>query len=179
MPNGTPTRTGSIIAAVPVLIGLGTAGFDANSDTPTDPADPAVVTAAADSDAFLATFSADERALLAVHVFGGLPSIDHVDVRQGYVRSYDSTNRVPRWVAYRVAPGFLETPARSGRFSSFRIDRDLDSPVRDGDYLGLSASRGYARGHLAPYAVMGGIVTGTGSWPRTMTSIRRPFSSRT
>lgn len=100
----------------------------------------------------------DDQALIEEHVFGGLPSqAASVQVRQGYVTSYDSAKRVPSWVAYHVEPDYLNTPTRQGKFSSFRNDPDVNNPVTDDDYDGLfSGPSNFARGHLAPYAVMGG-----------------------
>ena len=61
-------------------------------------------------------------------VYGGIPQpSSRVLVRNGYVLSYDEQLRIPRWVAYRVEPDFLNTPPRSGRFERFRDDPDLDS----------------------------------------------------
>ena len=100
----------------------------------------------------------DDQALIEEHVFGGLPSqAASVQVRQGYVTSYDSAKRVPSWVAYHVEPDYRNTPTRQGKFSTFRTDPDITNPVTDDDYNGLfSGASNFARGHLAPYAVMGG-----------------------
>lgn len=103
-----------------------------------------------------ADLNATQRGLVAEHVRGGLPTDQPILVRQGYVALYDAEYRVPVWVAYHVTPEYLQTPQRRGRFSSFRTDPDIANPVIDDDYNGLFDSRGYARGHLAPYAVMGG-----------------------
>lgn len=94
--------------------------------------------------------------LVAEHAPFGLPGSAEVLIRQGYVVSYDTARRVPRWVAYHVTPEYRQLPPRTGRFSTFRTDPDVPDPVRDGDYTGLFADRGYARGHIVPYAVMGG-----------------------
>lgn len=103
-----------------------------------------------------APFTAEDLALIDEHVYGGLPGFQNVLVRQGYVVSYNSETRTPNWSAYHVIPEYRQTPTRKGRFSSFRADPDVDGEARDSDYVGLLDSRGYARGHLAPYAVMGG-----------------------
>lgn len=101
-------------------------------------------------------FSAEQQTLIDEHVFGGLPSQGNLFFRRGYVISYNATMRVPSWVAYHVTPDFRKTPKRKGRFSSFRKDPDVNNPVVDRNYVGLLKRRGYARGHLAPYGVMGG-----------------------
>jgi endonuclease G len=90
------------------------------------------------------------------HFFSGQPACNDLHARIGYVLCYDATRRVPDWVAYRVEPAFRDTPERKGKYKSFRTDPDVSNPVKDDDYDGLFNSRGYARGHLAPYAVMGG-----------------------
>lgn len=96
--------------------------------------------------------SGEQKALLDEHVQGGLPGHGFTLIRQGYVASYDAERRVPTWVAYHVNPAYLDTPSRKSRFSRFRTDPDLDNPVVRSDYT----NSGYARGHLAPFAVMGG-----------------------
>jgi len=103
-----------------------------------------------------------DQALLTEHVYKGLPESTAPLIRKGYVLSYDSAKRVPKWVAYHISSDYLSTPKRKGKFKSFRKDPDITNPVKDGDYNGLFASRGYARGHLAPYAVMGGDRDGDG-----------------
>ncbi len=103
-----------------------------------------------------------EQALLDEHVWFGLPSTENVLIRQGYVISYDTLRRVPRWVAYHVTPGYREVPRRQGTFDRFRTDPNVPNPVVKNDYTGLFRARGYARGHLAPYAVMGGDRDGDG-----------------
>jgi len=65
-------------------------------------------------------------------------------------------------VAYHIKPESRDTPKRQGKFASFRNDPDIDGEAKDADYDGLFTSRGYARGHLAPYAVMGGDRDGDG-----------------
>ena len=154
MANGSSTRMGWV-AALPLVVGLGAAGFESGAPVADRPGAPAAAEESAE-EALLASLSTDERDWLELHAFGGLPSVDNIAVHQGYVRSYDPNNRVPRWVAYKVEPSFRQTPKREGRFSTFRTDRSVDNPVSDRNYTGLSASRGYARGHLAPYGVMGG-----------------------
>ena len=151
MPDQSSSRA-PIIAALPVVLGLAAAGLDlAGGGT-----EPGIVRPELDADEVLASFTTSERALIEEHVFGGLPALRNVAVRQGYVRAYLPEGRVPLWVAYHITPEYLDTPTRSGRLSSFRRDPDVDDPVVDDDYNGLQAARGFARGHLAPYAVMGG-----------------------
>ncbi len=90
------------------------------------------------------------------HFFAGQPACSDLHTRIGYVLCYDAARRVPDWVAYRVEPEFRDTPKREGKYKSFRTDPDVSNPVKNSNYNGLFSSRGYARGHLAPYAVMGG-----------------------
>lgn len=63
---------------------------------------------------------------------------------------------MPRWVAYHVTPEYRDVPPREGQFETYRSDPDIDGEAGDDEYTGYFASRGYARGHLAPYATMGG-----------------------
>ena len=97
-----------------------------------------------------------EKAFLKEHVFGGLPSVENIYVRIGYILSFNPKTKTPNWVAYHVKPDYLNTPKRQGRFKTFRDDPDIDREATDADYKSLFTTRGYARGHLAPYAVMGG-----------------------
>ncbi|MEL6330409.1 MAG: DNA/RNA non-specific endonuclease [Planctomycetota bacterium] len=111
--------------------------------------------------------------LLGSHLFGGEAGLPRFDcevagdcafdvgdypllVKQGHVTRYDSVNRIPLWSAYRVEPSFREVPPRKDRFASFRSDRAVDRPVGTADYNGLHRTFDIARGHLAPFAVMGG-----------------------
>lgn len=90
------------------------------------------------------------------HFFAGQPACNDLHTRIAYSLCYDTTRRVPNWVAYRIEPEFRDTPKRKGKYKSFRTDPDVSNPVKDSNYDGLFTARGYARGHLAPYAVMGG-----------------------
>jgi len=72
----------------------------------------------------------------------------------------------PKWVAYHAKPEYRKTPTRKGKFKKFRDDPDIDGEATDSDYKGLFTSRGYARGHLAPYAVMGGDRDGDGKFAK-------------
>ena len=102
------------------------------------------------------TLTPKQQELLKEHVFGGVPETGTLIIRNGYVLSFDGPRRVPKWVAYHIEPEYLDTPKRKGRFSTFRADPDLTTEAKSKDYTGLFATRGFARGHLAPYAVMGG-----------------------
>lgn len=108
--------------------------------------------------------SAEEKKLLKEHVYGGLPSNENIYVRKGYVLCYNPQTRTPNWTAYHVIPDYRKTPERKGRFSTFRADPDISNEAKDSDYKGLLAKRGYARGHLAPYGVMGGDRDGDGEY---------------
>lgn len=100
----------------------------------------------------------------AVHTFCGVPDEGNTLIRQGYLLSYDADRRVPRWVAYKIEPDYRNTPERDGPFDNYRTDPDMADPVVDGDYDGLFGSHGFARGHLAPYGVMGGDRDGDGQY---------------
>ncbi len=97
-----------------------------------------------------------KRALYDEHVFGGQPDTTRVLVRNAYVSSYNPVWRIPNWCAYHITPDYLNTPKREGRFSSFRRDPEVANPVRDEDYVGMLEQWGYARGHYAPFKVLGG-----------------------
>ena len=107
-------------------------------------------------------FTPEQQALIATHVYGGLPADDEIYVRHGYVMQYIPDYRVPAWSAYYVTLDYLKKPKREGQFSSFRTDPDVTDGVADGEYVGFFKNRGFARGHLAPYAVMGGDRDGDG-----------------
>lgn len=140
MANENGARPVTIVALVPVVLGLIAQGTNPPSGAGAQPPD----------------FSPAEHALVDEHVFGGLPSNDNVHVRRGYVLGYLPEARIPRWVAYHVTPDYRRVPPRNGRYRTFRVDPDIPSAARDADYVGLEGSRGLVRGHLAPYAVMGG-----------------------
>jgi endonuclease G len=110
----------------------------------------------------LSNLTDSQKALLNEHVFGGLPSQEDIYIRNGYVLCYNHLTKTPKWVAYHIKPEYRDTPSRKGKFASFRNDPDIEAEARDADYKGLFTSRGYARGHLAPYAVMGGDRDGDG-----------------
>lgn len=112
----------------------------------------------------LASLTDVQKKLLKEHVFGGLPSKENIYIRIGYVLSFNPKTKTPNWVAYHIKPDYRETPSRRGRFETFRNDPDIDGEATDSDYKGLFTSRGYARGYLAPYAVMGGDRDGDGKF---------------
>ena len=72
--------------------------------------------------------------------------------RTAYVTEYDYQKRIPRWVFYTVAPDYLKTPPRKGKFKKFRADPDIENPVVYKDYT----HSGYSRGHLTPFFTSGG-----------------------
>lgn len=104
----------------------------------------------------LQNLTTKEQSLLNEHIFSGLPSTDNIYIRNAYVMSFNPMTRTPNWVAYHIKPEYRDTPKRKGRFSRFRDDPDIDGEASDDEYKGLFQSRGFARGHLAPYAIMGG-----------------------
>jgi endonuclease G, mitochondrial len=105
-----------------------------------------------------------QQALINEHVYGGLPSSANIYVRNGYILSYNPMAKTPDWVAYHIKPDYRNTPKRKGRYKTFRKDPDIDGEPSNSDYIGLYDSRGYARGHLAPYGIMGGDRDGDGSY---------------
>lgn len=62
---------------------------------------------------------------------------------------------MPAWCAFVVDPHSLRLPPRDGRLAAFRAAADGTSPR---DY----ANSGFARGHIVPYAVLGGDYDGDG-----------------
>ena len=103
-----------------------------------------------------ATLTPEQKKLLAEHVYKGLPGKDNVHVRQAYVISYNPDTRTPNWVAYHIDKDYRNTPSRKGWASSFRSDPDIANEAKDSEYLGLFASDDFARGHMAPFGIMGG-----------------------
>jgi len=106
--------------------------------------------------------------LVNEHMYGGAPTYDPILVRRGYVTSYDSEHRVPRWTAWHVSPDYVDTPRRRSRWKRFRVDPDMPYAVTNGDYTNIpkvdvdGQEDFYARGHLAPYFVSGGDRDGDG-----------------
>jgi endonuclease G len=108
-------------------------------------------------------YTQEEMKLLDEHVYRGLPCDENIYFRQGYVLCYDAAHRVPRWVAYHIIPDYINTPERAWKFEKYDIDPEISYPVDPDDYAGLYQSElNLARGHLAPYAVMGGDRNGNG-----------------
>lgn len=60
----------------------------------------------------LTSLNAEESALLDEHVLLGLPTIEPILIRKGYVALYDPYRRDPLWVAYHVVPEYRDTPPR-------------------------------------------------------------------
>ncbi|MDR4492870.1 MAG: DNA/RNA non-specific endonuclease [Nitrospirales bacterium] len=110
----------------------------------------------------------------AIHTFCGIPKDGETLVRQGYLLSYDADRRIPGWVAYKIEPDFLHTPERDNRLASFLRDPDVPTPVVSSDYTYLEARRGYVRGHLAPWKVMGGDRDGDGIYAHLDSSLSDP-----
>lgn len=102
------------------------------------------------------TLSEKEQKLLNEHVKGGQPDSDILLIRNAYVLSYNEEYRIPNWVAYHIVSDYLKTPKRDGKFKNFRTDMDVEDPVKTSEYNGLFSSKGYARGHMAPYKISGG-----------------------
>ncbi len=108
-------------------------------------------------------YTREEMKLLDEHVYKGLPCSENIYFRRGYILCYDEEHRVPRWVAYHIIPDYTNTPEREGDFEKYSTDPEISYPVNPGDYAGLYESElNLARGHLAPYAVMGGDRDGDG-----------------
>lgn len=156
MPDRDNNSTSPLIAAIPIALGLAAVGLEVTDEG------TVVRATGPEPQALVETLSPEEQALIEEHVYMGLPSTQNVAVRNGYVRGFLPEARIPLWVGYRVIPEYRDTPDREGRFSSFRRDRDVANPVVDSDYTGLFATRGFARGHLAPFGVMGGDRDGDG-----------------
>jgi len=100
--------------------------------------------------------SEKDKKLWDEHLKFGNPNTEDILIRNAYVLHCNKPYRIPNWVAYRIDPDYLNTPERKGRFSSFRKDEDVNDPVKDEEYDCLFSSKGYARGHLAPFKITGG-----------------------
>jgi endonuclease G len=96
--------------------------------------------------------------LIKEHAPYGVLACDEnmLKVRQAYLLCFDHDRKVPKWTMYHITPDFRDLPPRTGIFSTFRSDPDLDNEAKNSDYNGLLSSRGYARGHFTPYGVLGG-----------------------
>jgi len=103
-----------------------------------------------------------DKELYNEHLKFGQPNTEDLLIRNAYVLHYNTQYRIPNWVAYHIKPDYLNTPDRKGKFDDFKADQDVEDPVKDEEYDGLFSSKGYDRGHLAPYAVMGGDRDGDG-----------------
>lgn len=97
-----------------------------------------------------------QRVIYNEHVFGGQPDNDSILVRKAYIVNYNSKWRIPNWCAYHITKDYLNTPKRKSRFKRFRDDPDVKNPVSEDQYDGLLKSLGYARGHYAPFKILGG-----------------------
>ena len=97
-----------------------------------------------------------DKELYNEHLKFGQPNDEELLIRNAYVLHYNAQYRIPNWVAYHIDPDYLNTPERKGRFASFRKDDDVEDPVEDDEYNGLFSSKGYARGHFAPFKILGG-----------------------
>jgi len=99
------------------------------------------------------------------HVLGDVPACEVIYIRQGYALCYDNDKRVPIWAAYRVELDFLNTPDRKkSPFGGYNQDPDNCFEPHEDEYIGLLRSKGYVRGHIAPYAVFGGDRDGDGQY---------------
>lgn len=108
-----------------------------------------------------ASLMPEQVAIVREHVFGGVPSAAQLLVRTAYVQDYDDHRHMPRWVAYRITPDAYEVMDRD-QAPGFRNDPDVAFPIRNEDWVHWEAERGFERGHLAPYAIMGGDRDGDG-----------------
>jgi endonuclease G len=145
----------AIAAAIPATIGILGSVFlsDQSSTTAT------ISNIAVEDQLRNATELTDEELTsIATHAPFGLPDHDNLLIRPGYISSYNPQGLIPQWTAYHISPDYLGTPKRQKDFSKFRIDPQLSNPVRTSDYT----NSGFSRGHLAPYAIMGGDRDGDG-----------------
>jgi len=101
--------------------------------------------------------------LFKEHLKFGQPNDGELKIRNGYVLHYNLQYRISNWVAYHIKLDYLKTPDREGKFDKFHSDPSIEEdPVKDEDYDGLYSSKKYDRGHLAPFAIMGGDRDGDG-----------------
>lgn len=113
---------------------------------------------------FADSLSSADKKLFKEHLPWGNPGNEIPHIRNAYVMSYDGFRRVPEWVAYHITADYLNTPKREGKYKRFRTDNDVPNPVLNSNYIGLKAKRGFARGHFAPYAILGGDRNGDGKY---------------
>lgn len=102
--------------------------------------------------------TADEKALYDEHIFGGQPDTENLYTRHAYVMNYNTGYRIPDWCAFHIIKEYLKTPPRDKKFKIFRKDTETSNPVEDKEYN----KSGYARGHIAPFKIMGGDRNGNG-----------------
>lgn len=69
--------------------------------------------------------------------------------RAAFWCAYDPAHRVPLWCAFKIDSNALRLPPRRGQLADFHA-------TQDGTYPRMYANSGFARGHIVPYAVLGG-----------------------
>ena len=79
---------------------------------------------------------------VTTHAYGGAPSTNTINIRNGYVVSFDHDGRIPRWVAYRVTPAYLDVPKREGRYAKFHVDESVPNSTHPNDYKLPTVTRG-------------------------------------
>jgi DNA/RNA endonuclease G (NUC1) len=79
----------------------------------------------------------------------GLPSNDTVFIKEGYVSSFDTARRIPRWVMEIITMQTIEAKEVKRDNSKFYSNTEIPEQFRatNGDY---ACGRGMSRGHLAP-----------------------------
>jgi DNA/RNA endonuclease G (NUC1) len=102
---------------------------------------------------------AQQRVLKKQHL-GPFNPPGYAVIHRGYAYSFDPEHLVPKWVAWRVTPEYLDTPKREGKWKEFRPEPYLPPEQRivTEDYT----NSGYDRGHMAPYFISGGDRDGDG-----------------
>ena len=110
----------------------------------------------ANAQQLLSELNNEQRVIYEEHVFGGQPDNEKILIRNAYVVNYNTEWRIPNWCAYHITSDYLNTPERKSRFKRFRDDPDIEKPVNESEYDGLLSSLGYARGHYAPFKILGG-----------------------
>jgi endonuclease G, mitochondrial len=94
-------------------------------------------------------------ALLSVHTTLGIPSPtstadanSYLSVKGGYVLSYNSSRKVPNWVAWGLNSSYIGATSRQ---ETFRPDDTLPANLPQAQLSDYSGS-GYDRGHMCPSA---------------------------